>query len=92
MFFSYLILYYCNFDIGMFVLRSSISVQVKKKIFGIINKRGGGGEVQVNIGRVGKNQKLTSGWTFNWHPRVKVWSAMDSHWMIFKDTHRKKAP
>ena len=29
-----------NFDIGMFVLRSSVSVQVSKKIFGIINKWG----------------------------------------------------
>ena len=30
------------FDIGMFVMRSPISVQVSKKVFGIINKRGGG--------------------------------------------------
>ena len=40
--FSYvfLILNYWNFDIGVFVLKSSISVQVIKKIFGTINKRG----------------------------------------------------
>ena len=30
-----------HFDIGMFVLRSSISVQVSNKIFGIINKTEG---------------------------------------------------
>ena len=30
------------FDIGMLVLRSTISVQVSKKILGIINKQGGG--------------------------------------------------
>ena len=57
---------YWNFDIGIIVLRSSISVQVSKKIFGIINKRGG---VQISIACLGggaegvrwKNiQKITS--------------------------------
>ena len=43
----------------MFVLRSSILVQVSKKIFGIINQQG----VQITIGKGGwkKSQKLTSG-------------------------------
>ena len=36
------IFYYRNFDIGMFVLRSSSSLQAIKKIFEIINKRGWG--------------------------------------------------
>ena len=31
----FLIFNYGNFDIGLFVLRSSVSVQVSKKIFGI---------------------------------------------------------
>ena len=45
----------------MFVLRSSILVKVMKKIFGIINKRGGGGVVQINIWEVGKkNEKIAS--------------------------------
>ena len=41
----------------MFVLRLSILVQVIKKLFGIINKRG----VQVSIRGWEKIQKLTSG-------------------------------
>ena len=45
------------FDIEMFVLRSSISVQVSKKIFRIINKWG----VQISLGRFEKSQKLTGG-------------------------------
>ena len=31
--------YYWNFDIGIFVLRSSISLEASKKIFGITNKK-----------------------------------------------------
>ena len=51
----------------MFVLRSSISVQVIKKIFGIINKWW----VQININKLEKNQNLTSRWgTFISHSRV----------------------
>ena len=40
----FLILNYWNFDIRMFVLRLSISVQVSNKIFGIIN-----GGVKISI-------------------------------------------
>ena len=43
-----------HFDIGMFVLRSSISVQVSNKIFGIINKTEGPNK---HWG-VGKNLKI----------------------------------
>ena len=50
MFFSY----YRIFDIGMFALRSSVSVQVIKKIFRIINKLG----VQIrSVDRAGKKFK-----------------------------------
>ena len=42
----------------MFVLRSSILVQVSKKIFGIIKQWGGG--VQISIGGFKKKKKLTS--------------------------------
>ena len=34
---------YLNFDIRMFVLRFSISVQVTKKMIGMIKDEGGGG-------------------------------------------------
>ena len=51
----------------MFVLRSSISVQVSKKIFGITNKQ----EVQISILGVGKKFKnKQAGETFIWHSRV----------------------
>ena len=54
--FSYvfLIFNYWNVDIAMFVLRSPISPQMSKRIFGIINERGGVG-VQISI-RVGETK------------------------------------
>ena len=71
---------YWNFDIGIIVLRSSISVQVSKKIFGIINKRGG---VQISIACLGggrrgcvekhsKNNKPRGWGTFIWKTRVNT--------------------
>ena len=41
----------------MFLLRLSVSIQVDKKIFRIINKWG----VQISLGRFEKSQKLTGG-------------------------------
>ena len=60
-----------NFDIGIIVLRSSISVQVSKNVFGTI-KRGGG--VQISIGGFEKNSKINKrrGGTFIWHTRVSI--------------------
>ena len=50
----------------MFVLRFSISVQVTKKMIGMIKEEGGEG-VQISIGA---DEKLTSGGgTFIWHSR-----------------------
>ena len=54
----FLIFSYWNFDIRMFVLRSSISVQVSKKKLEIINKREG---VQISIRVLENNQKLSVG-------------------------------
>ena len=62
----------------MYVLASSVSVQVSKIIiFGIINKRGGGGGVQVRFFLGGgvrgleKNPKTNMrGETLIWHSRV----------------------
>ena len=65
-FFSYLMTLR-NFDIGMFVWRSSILVQVSRKIFGVINKRLMG--VQIRIEGVLRKQKLTSGGRLNCHSR-----------------------
>ena len=48
-------------------LRSSISVQMGKKIFAIIYKCE---RVQINIGGLEKNQKLTSKGGFIWHTGV----------------------
>ena len=50
----FLIFNYWNFDFGIFVLRSSISVQMSRNIFGIINKRG----VQISIGGLRKKIAL----------------------------------
>ena len=51
----FLVFNYWNSDIGMFVLRSSISVQVSKKIFGIITGEG----VQISTGwGLEKNSKI----------------------------------
>ena len=44
-----------NFDSRMFVLRSSISVQVSKKMFEIINKRGGSPNKYLDVGKKIKN-------------------------------------
>ena len=55
---------YLNFDIRMFVLRFSISVQVTKKMIGMIKDEGGGGGGgdKKSIGaEVGLKKKLTSG-------------------------------
>ena len=52
----------------MFVLKSSISVQVSKKTFGIIKKWGG--DVQISIGGLEKNLKLTSRGNVILHSRV----------------------
>ena len=46
----------------MFLLRFSVSVQVSKRLFRIINKWGGPSKPLGGGGRVEKNQKLTSGW------------------------------
>ena len=51
---------YLNFDIRMFVLRFSISVQVTKKMIGMIKDEGGGGPNKHWGGR-GLKKKLTSG-------------------------------
>ena len=82
------------FDIEMFVLRSSISVQVSKKIFRIINKRG----VQISLGRFEKSQKLTGGVeggrvrTFIWHLRVtlkeKLHLKTNLFWCVACLTHK----
>ena len=71
--FSYvfLIFNYWNVDIAMFVLRSPISPQMSKRIFGIIKERGGVGvQISIRVGKGLEKQKLTDGGTFIWHPRV----------------------
>ena len=67
----FLIFNYWNFDIEMFVLRSSILVQVIKS-FGIINKWRGGSIQIRSIGRVGKKFKTKQAQAamFIWHSRV----------------------
>lgn len=71
----FLIFIYWNFDIGRLVLSSSIWMQVRKKIFGIINKLrgpnklffGGGGEVV----EFENNSKINKLWgRFIWHSKV----------------------
>ena len=51
------ILNYWNFNIGIFILRSLISVKMSIQIFGTINKRG----VQISSGGWKTNQNITSG-------------------------------
>ena len=53
----FLILNYPNFNIGMFVSRSSILVQAGQKIFGII-KKGGQGSKQALAGGLEKKLKI----------------------------------
>ena len=57
MFFKiFLIFNYWNFDIGMFVLRSSVSVKESKKLFTITNKQ----RVQIGIARREVEKKKNS--------------------------------
>ena len=58
-----------NFDSRMFVLRSSISVQVSKKMFEIINKRGG---VQISIWMLEKKQKIITGGGRFLHGKIRM--------------------
>ena len=53
----------------MLILRSSTSVLVSKKIFGIINKRGC--PTKQALGDWKKNQKINNIPTFIWHSRVR---------------------
>ena len=78
--FSYvfLIFNYWNVDIAMFVLRSPISPQMSKRIFGIINERGGVG-VQISI-RVGEGVGKTK-----IDRRGNVYLAPKSIISLFKD-------
>ena len=55
----------------MFVLGSSISVQMGEKTFGLTNKWG----VQLNIGGIEKkikNEQVGGGGTFIWYLRVHI--------------------
>ena len=54
MFSNFLSFNYWNFDIGMFLLRSPISIQLSKKIFGMISKNG----VQINMGDWKNNSEI----------------------------------
>ena len=53
----------------MLILRSSTSVLVSKKIFGIINKRGC--QTKQALGDWKKNQKINNIPTFIWHSTVR---------------------
>ena len=67
----FLIFNYWNFDLGIFVLRSSISVQMNKNIFGIINKRG-----------IQMRKKVVQG-KFIWHSRVPCNYSVPSGFEVF---------
>ena len=53
---------YLNFDIRMFVLRFSISVQVTKKMIGMIKDEGGGGGPNKHWGGRGLKKKINKWW------------------------------
>ena len=66
----------------MFVLGSSISIQVSKKVCGIINKWE---RTQINIGGVGK-KKLTSVEMLIWHLRAIETQAHTKLFKLFRNS------